>query len=169
MVEYTPPKLLYNKYRFKKIKLMEIEFRFEPYYYIYDKLIDKAKHIGEELNEYLAGRCYISDLKLDEVIFIFINTQNMKCRVRPDYRKASAPMDDWEVYSLMRLYFEIPMPEAEFIKVSDEDRPTYIGKAIMQKLESQNVPTKIRKQFDRERFIADVRDFFVNVKGCKLD
>ena len=50
---------------------MEIEFRFEPYYYIYDKLIDKAKHIGEELNEYLAGRCYISDLKLDEVIFIF--------------------------------------------------------------------------------------------------
>ena len=57
MVEYTPPKLLYNKYRFKKIKLMEIEFRFEPYYYIYDKLIDKAKHIGEELNEYLAGRC----------------------------------------------------------------------------------------------------------------
>jgi hypothetical protein len=70
---------------------------------------------------------------------------------------------------VMALFFEIPMPEAEFIKVSDEDRPTYIGKAIMQKLESQNVPTKIRKQFDRERFIADVRDFFVNVKGCKLD
>ncbi|MBO4598061.1 MAG: hypothetical protein J5676_09340 [Bacteroidaceae bacterium] len=61
------------------------------------------------------------------------------------------------------------MPLAELIKVSREDTPTYIGKALMKVLESQNVPTKIRKQFDRERFIADVRDFFVNVKGCKLD
>lgn len=68
----------------------------------------------------------------------------------------------------MTLFFEIPMPENEFVQVSDEDRPTYVGKALLNVLESQNVPTKIRKQFDRERFIADVRDFFVNVKGCKL-
>jgi len=148
---------------------MKIEFKFRPYYYIYDKLIDKAKRIGEELNEHLAGKCYVSDLQLDELTLIFINTQNMKCRVRPDYRKTRAPMDGLDVFSLMALYFEIPMPEAEFIKVSDEDRPTYIGKALMKVLESQNVPTKIRKQFDRERFIADVRDFFVNVKDCKLD
>ena len=78
------------------------------------------------------------------------------------------PIHANEAY-VMALFFEIPMPLAELIKVSREDTPTYIGKAIMKKLESQNVPTKIRKQFDRERFIADVRDFFVNVKGCKLD
>ena len=70
---------------------------------------------------------------------------------------------------VMALFFEIPMPLAELVNVSREDMPTYIGKALMKVLESQNVPTKIRKQFDRERFIADVRDFFVNVKGCKLD
>ena len=70
---------------------------------------------------------------------------------------------------VMALFFEIPMPLAELVNVSREDMPTYIGKALMKVLESQNVPTKIRKQFDRERFIADVRDFFVNAKGCKLD
>lgn len=148
---------------------MKINFRFQAYYYIYDKLIDKAEYIGEELNEYLAGKCYVSDIELEELTLKFINTQNMKCRVRPFYM----PVRDLKKASpdayVMALFFEIPMPEAEFIKVSDEDRPTYIGKALMKVLESQNVPTKIRKQFDRERFIADVRDFFVNVKGCKLD
>ncbi len=148
---------------------MKIDFRFQAYYYIYDKLIEKTRHIGEELNEYLAGKCYVTDIELDELTLEFINTQNMKCRVRPlympvrDLKKASP-----DAY-VMALFFEIPMPETEFIKVSDEDRPTYIGKALMKVLESQNVPTKIRKQFDRERFIADVRDFFVNVKDCKLD
>ncbi len=148
---------------------MKINFRFQAYYYIYDKLIDKAKRIGEELNEHLAGKCYVSDIELEGLTLEFINTQNMKCRVRPlympvrDLKKASP-----DAY-VMALFFEIPMPETEFIKVSDEDRPTYIGKALMKVLESQNVPTKIRKQFDRERFIADVRDFFVNVKGCKFD
>ena len=78
------------------------------------------------------------------------------------------PIHAYEAF-VMALFFEIPMPLAELIKVSREDTPTYIGKALMKVLESQNVPTKIRKQFDRERFIADVRDFFVNVKGCKLD
>ncbi|MBQ7238230.1 MAG: hypothetical protein IJS20_05505 [Bacteroidales bacterium] len=68
----------------------------------------------------------------------------------------------------MTLFFEIPMPESEFVQVSDEDRPTYIAKILLKVLESQNVPTKIRKQFDKERFVADVRDFFVKVKGCKL-
>ncbi len=72
------------------------------------------------------------------------------------------------IYTVMTLFFEIPMPENEFVQVSDEDRPTYMAKALLKVLESQNAPTKIRKQFDRERFIADVRDFFVNVKGCKL-
>ena len=69
---------------------------------------------------------------------------------------------------VMTLFFEIPMPKKEFVQVSDEDRTTYIAKALLKVLKSQNVPTKIRKQFDRERFFADVRDFFVNVKGCKL-
>ena len=86
---------------------MKIDFKFRPYYYIYDKLIDKAKRIGEELNEHLAGKCYVSDLQLDELTLIFINTQNMKCRVRPDYRKTRAPMDGLDVFSLMALYFEI--------------------------------------------------------------
>ena len=72
------------------------------------------------------------------------------------------------IYTVMTLFFEIPMPERELVQVSEEDRPAYVGKALLNVLESQNVPTKIRKQFDRERFIADVRDFFVNVKGCKL-
>ncbi len=76
--------------------------------------------------------------------------------------------EPWGPYSLMALIYEIPLPERDFIKVSEEELPTFIGKILLEHLETHNVPTKIRKQFDRERFIADVRDFFVNVKGCKL-
>ncbi len=108
-------------------------------------------------------------MELEKVSFEFINTELFKCRVRPLYM----PVRDLKKASIdayvMALFFEIPMPLAELVNVSREDMPTYIGKALMKVLESQNVPTKIRKQFDRERFIADVRDFFVNVKGCKLD
>ena len=71
-------------------------------------------------------------------------------------------------FNVMTLFYEIPMPEKEFVQVSDEDRPTYIAKALLKVLETHDVPVKMRKQFDRDRFIADVRDFFVNVKGCKL-
>ena len=70
--------------------------------------------------------------------------------------------------SLRALVYEIPLLESEFIQVLEDDLPTYIGKAILNVIETQNVPVKIRKQFDRERFISDVRDFFVNVKGCEL-
>jgi len=149
---------------------IEIEFVFQAYYYTYYKnVIAKAMHLGKELSEYLAAKKYLADFKLDKIGFQFINTQNMKCRVRPRILATRDMKNPPYDFSCMTLFFEIPMPETEFIKVSDEDRPTYIGKALMKVLESQNVPTKIRKQFDRERFIADVRDFFVNVKGCKLD
>ena len=148
---------------------MEIYFVFQAFRYEYqDNTIKKAKEIFNELNDYISDNTYATNMQLDLIDFSFINAEAFKCRVRPQYiAKAnnSIPL----LYNIMTLRYEIPLPEAEFIKVSDEDRPTYIGKALMKVLESQNVPTKIRKQFDRERFIADVRDFFVNVKGCKLD
>lgn len=147
---------------------MELSFRFQPYYYdLYKKQIDSAKNIGKELDEYLSGRSYVTDLKLDEIVLIFINTQGMKCRVRPIYTATADRINPY-IYTVMTLFYEIPMPEKDFVQVSDEDRPTYIAKALLKVLETQNVPVKMRKQFDRDRFIADVRDFFVNVKGCKL-
>ena len=63
---------------------MELSFRLQPYYYdLYKDQIDSAENIGKELNEYLSGRSYVTDLKLDEIVLIFINTQGMKCRVHP--------------------------------------------------------------------------------------
>ena len=115
----------------------------------------------------ISNKSYVSDIVLDEVRLLFINTENMKCRVRPDYRATSNLKSPIE-YNVMTLFYEIPMPESEFIKIPEEELPTYIGKALLKVLESQNAPVKIRKQFDRERFISDVRDFFVNVKGCQL-
>lgn len=147
---------------------MELSFILQPYYYdLYKVQIDSAENIGKELDEYLAGKSYVTDFKLDRIVLIFINTQGMKCRVRPDYRATSNLKSPIE-FNVMTLFYEIPMPEKEFVQVSDEDRPTYIAKALLKVLETQNVPVKMRKQFDRDRFIADVRDFFVNVKGCKL-
>ncbi len=132
--------------------------------------VNKAKMLLAELNVFLADRAYTADLQLDEVHFSFQNPETIKCRIRPYYEAIRDMEKDepWGPYSLMALVYEIPLPESDFVKVSEEDLPTYIGKILLDILETQNAPVKIRKQFDRERFIADVRDFFVNVKGCKL-
>ncbi len=148
---------------------MEIYNVFQAFRYEYqDNTIKKAEEILNELDEYISDKTYVTNLQLKQIDFSFINAEAFKCRVRPQYI-AKANNSIPFLYNVMALHYEIPLPQEEFIKVSDEDRPTYIGKALMKVLESQNVPTKIRKQFDRERFIADVRNFFVNVKGCKLD
>ena len=146
---------------------MKLYFVFNAFHYKYRDLSDKAKQIGKELDTYISNKSYVSDIALDEVALWFINTENLKCRVRPDYRAASDHIDPYNL-NVMTLFYEIPLPESEFIKIPEDEMPTYIGKALLKVLESQNAPVKIRKRFDRERFISDVRDFFVNVKGCKL-
>lgn len=135
-----------------------------------NEIFNKSEGLLEELNNCLADRVYTTDLQLDEIHLSFQNPEAIKSRVRPYYMAArDMEKDDPRgPYSLMALVYEIPLPESDFVKVSEEDLPIYIGKVLLDILESQNVPVKIRKQFDRERFIADVRDFFVNVKGCKL-
>ena len=147
---------------------MKLEFVFNAFYYIYDDLITKAEQMGMELDTYLSNNSYITDTTLDRVSLWFMNTENFKCRVRPRYVATVNNNSPQLEHNLMTLFYEIPMPESEFIKIPEEKLPTYIGKALLKVLESQNAPVKIRKQFDRERFISDVRDFFVNVKGCQL-
>ena len=135
-----------------------------------NEIFNKSEGLLEELNNCLADRVYTTDLQLDEIHLSFQNPEAIKSRVRP-YYMATRDMekdDPWGPYSLMALIYEIPLLESDFIKVSEDKLPTYIGKILLEHLETHDVPVKIRKQFDRERFIADVRDFFVNVKGCKL-
>ena len=135
-----------------------------------NEIFNKSERLLEELNICLADRVYTTDLQLDEIHLSFQNPEAIKSRVRP-YYMATRDMekdDPWGPYSLMTLIYEIPLLENDFIKVSEDKLPTYIGKILLEHLETHDVPVKIRKQFDRDRFIADVRDFFVNVKGCKL-
>ncbi len=135
-----------------------------------NEIFNKSEGLLEELNNCLADRVYTTDLQLDEIHLSFQNPEAIKSRVRPYYMAARdmEKDDPWGPYSLMALIYEIPLPERDFIKVSEDKLPTYIGKILLEHLETHDVPVKIRKQFDRDRFIADVRDFFVNVKGCKL-
>ena len=135
-----------------------------------NEIFNKSEGLLEELNNCLADRVYTTDLQLDEIHLSFQNPEAIKSRVRPYYMAARdmEKDDPWGPYSLMTLIYEIPLPERDFIKVSEDKLPTYIGKILLEHLETHDVPVKIRKQFDRERFIADVRDFFVNVKGCKM-
>ena len=132
--------------------------------------VKKTEIFFNELKDFLVNKAYTTVLQLDEIHLVFLNSESMKCRIRP-YYEAARDMekdDPWGPYSLMALTYEIPLLESDFIKVPEEDLPTYIGKILLEHLETHDVPVKMRKQFDRERFIADVRDFFVNVKGCKL-
>lgn len=132
--------------------------------------IKKAEKFLNELNDYLAERLYTRNIQLDEIHFSFQNSEVMVCHKRPGYVAARdmEKDDPYGPYSLMALIYDIPLLESDFVKVSEAELPTYIGKVLLNILETQNAPVKIRKQFDRDRFIADVRDFFINVKRCKL-
>ena len=149
---------------------MKIDNVFQAFWYeYYDGIIKNVEDIFDELNKFLSGKVYVTDIKLDEISLSFVNTENLKCRVRPQISPYREPaIDPVDQFPRVGLFYEIPIPQSDFIKVSEKDIPTYIGKALLKVLETQNVPVKIRKQFDRERFISDVRDFFVNVKGCEL-
>lgn len=148
---------------------MMLEFRFQAYYYTtyYEGVVKDAEQIGNELDVFVSKNIYMSEFPLDGITLMFINTEAMKCRVRPGYSAVANDMNPYE-YNVWTLFYEIPMPESEFVQVPEKELPTFIGKALLKVLEAQNVPVKIRKHFDRERFISDVRDFFVNVKGCQL-
>ena len=140
------------------------------WHYFTNDNFNRTRKLLEDLNNCLTDRTYTTDLQLDEIHFSFQNPEAIKSRLRP-YYMATRDMekdDPWGPYSLMALIYEIPLLESDFVKVSEETLPTYIGKILLEHLETHDVPVKIRKQFDRDRFIADVRDFFVNVKGCKL-
>ena len=149
---------------------MKICVFFQAFWYeYYDGIIKNIEAMFAELTVYMSEKVFTIDMALDRIDFSFINTENLKCRIRPNYRALHVTTKEPDKYlSLMALLFEIPLPQSDFIKVCEKDMPTYIGKALLKVLETQNVPVKIRKQFDRERFISDVRDFFVNVKGCQL-
>ena len=140
------------------------------WHYDSNAVFNKAEKLLEGLNDCLVDKVYTKDLQLDMIRFCFQNPEALKSRMRPSYKAARDMEKDepWGPYSLMALKYEIPLLESDFVKVTEEELPTYIGKILLEHLETHDVPTKIRKQFDRERFIADVRDFFVRVKGCKL-
>ena len=146
---------------------MKLEFTFQAFYHEYRDLIKKAERIGEELDTYISNNSYVSDIILDVIDLWFVATEALKCSNRPRYI-AKANLKNPSEYNVMALIYETPLSEGEFIEIPEDELPTYIGKALLKVLESQNAPVKIRKQFDRERFVSDVRDFFVNVKGCKL-
>lgn len=146
---------------------MKLDFALQAFYYKYADIINKAKQIGKELDLYLSNNIYMSNIALDAITLNFVNTEALKCRKRPDYRATSDLTKEMN-FNVMTLFYEIPIIESEFVVIPETEITTFLGKALLEVLETQNVPVKIRKNFDRERFISDVRDFFVNVKGCQL-
>lgn len=149
---------------------MEISNVFHGFWYIRtNDTFVKSKQLCNELNEFLSSNIYTANLQLDKIILSFQNPQAIKSRIRPYYMAVRDMNEDpYLPPSLRALVYEIPILESEFIQVPEEDLPTYIGKALLQVLESQNVPIKIRKQFDRDRFVADVRNFFIKNKCCEF-
>ena len=135
------------------------------WYEYYDTVINKAQNFCMEINDYPYDTTYATGFQLDEIRFSFQNPETMKSRVRPRY----IPVCDVNgELSLRAIIYEIPITEDELVHVSEEECHNNMARAILRVIQSQNVPTAIRKQFARERFIADIRDFFVNEKGCKL-
>lgn len=64
------------------------------------------------------------------------------------------------------LFVDIPLPD-EFATCSEEDAVPMIGETMVRYFTDVALPVKIRKSFDKERFISDLQLFFTNYEKSR--
>ena len=133
----------------------------------------KIVHIvGNQLRSVLSIRSYskmVEEINID----LYWTPDAMKCR-RPIYHEDKTvkilPRDKkcdatFRMYHL--LLVDIPLPD-EFATCSEEEAVPMIGQTLVKYFTETPQPLKIRKSFDKDRFIADLQLFFSNYNNKKL-
>ena len=126
-------------------------------------LLDKC------ISSYFAKKTYssmVEEINID--LYCFQTPFRLKYHKRPIYHEDKTekifPKDKksditFRMYHL--LYVDIPLPD-EFVTCKEEDAVSIIGKTMVKYFTDVSLPMKIRKSFDKERFISDLQSFFAN-------
>ena len=132
-------------------------------------LLDKC------LSSYFMERTYspmVEEINID--LYCFQTPFRLKHHIRPRYHEDKTvkilPRDKkcdatFRMYHL--LFVDIPLPD-EFATCSEEEAVPMIGQTLVKYFTETPLPLKIRKSFDKDRFIADLQLFFSNYNNKKL-
>lgn len=120
--------------------------------------------MSKALQSYFMERTYSSMLNEMVIDMICSIEFRMKYRKKPVYYEDKLIKVDpgysdatFRMYHL--LFVDIPLPD-EFATCSVDNAVAMIGDTMVKYFTEVNLPVKIRKSFDKDRFVADLKAFF---------
>jgi len=119
--------------------------------------------ISRSLNDFVTNRSY-SQMVDYMLITLYSNFPFSKPLVRPKYvedgkGRVVTTGDTYPIHH--ELYVDIVIASSDtLITAKGSEVKTIVGKEIIDYFENVNLPIKIRKSFDKERFVEDLREFF---------
>ena len=137
---------------------------------------NRHRHTFEEMAKamysYFESRTYSPIVNRVVIDMICSIEYKMPYRKKPIYHedkltKLNSGGNDvtYRLYHLM--FIDIPLPD-EFATCSEEEAVPMIGQTLVKYFTETPLPLKIRKSFDKDRFIADLQLFFSNYNNKKL-
>ena len=126
-----------------------------------------VSNLDKELSSFFSERTYssmVEEINID--LYCFNTPFRLKHHSRPVYHEDKTskvfPRDKksdttFRMYHL--LFVDIPLPD-EFATCSVDNAVAMIGDTMVKYFTEVNLPVKIRKSFDKDRFVADLKAFF---------
>lgn len=119
--------------------------------------------ISRSLNDFVTNRSY-SQMVDYMLITLYSNFPFSKPLVRPKYiedgrGRVVTTGDTFPIHH--ELYVDIVIDSSNFlVAAKGPEVSAIVGKEIITYFENVKLPMKIRKSFDKERFVEDLREFF---------
>ena len=117
------------------------------------------------------GHRYSKDVTTIEIVFFC--GRYFKARLRPKYIEGKVVKNwrdrDLDMYFSRELKINIDLNAhcKEFFEADKMGSYNIIARTTMEYVSTMPLPVKIRKTFDRELFVNDLREFFVSI-GCDV-
>ena len=140
-----------------------------PYYF--KSKDDDVISLEKEMKTYFTNKKYTEHV---ETFLIGIVCDGfMRARKRPRYYDdvyLNDPFIRGEKYHICRTFeMDIELDYNHFFASDRQGGYNIIARTLLKALDEMKYPLKIRKEFDKDRFNRDMRDFFVNVMHCNLE
>ena len=131
--------------------------------FVNTSISDDIINIGKKMNVHFENKSY-SPLVEELWVFFYCHSYFYKPYKRPKYMEdvmGKTPFHDvsWPIFHTLSVDVLID-PIDRLLIAKDPELSAIVGKEIIDYFENVKLPMKIRKSFDKERFIEDLREFF---------
>lgn len=137
-----------------------------------NKLREYSEKVYKELGRYFDSKsysCLVEEMVVDLICDLWSKEKKTKRPIYHEDKLVKVFRHDIEPsYRLYHILFvEILLPDS-FVECSEQEAIKMIADTMISYFTETPLPLKIRKSFDKERFIADLRTFFDSYKGIDI-